>query len=126
MARIDKTDSNIGVFRAALAADVASTADYDKVLACSLDASGNVLLKDGTKPVGVTTVDRTKRKAGSIQDVMTSGEIVECAGLAAGTKYYIQDDGSIGTTVTEFYVGVTVEADRLVVRFQGGDHVEEA
>jgi hypothetical protein len=63
-------------------------------------------------------VDRTKRRAGQIIDIMKIGEIVECAGLAAGTKYYVQADGSIGATRTEVYVGFTVEADRLCVVFE--------
>lgn len=120
MARFDKVDSTIGVFRAVAAANVASTADYDLVLGVGLNASGKALLKaagqSGFK--GVTTVDRTKRKAGDILDVMTAGEIVECAGLVAGQNYYLTAAGILSTTVSQWYVGHTVEADRLIVRFE--------
>lgn len=125
MARYDKVDSAIGVFRAVAAADEAE-ANYDKVLGVSLDASG-LALTDGTAGnsgfVGVTTRDRTTRKAGAILDCMTNGEIVECEGLVAGTRYYIQADGTLGTTVTNDYAGHTVEADRLVVRLALGGTV---
>lgn len=121
MARFDKVDSATGVFRAVAAAD-AVEADYDKVLPVSLDAQGRALT-DGTAGtsgfVGVTTRDRTTRKAGAILDTMTDGEIVECAGLVAGTKYYVSAAGVVGTDPTGIYIGHTVEADRLVVRYGG-------
>lgn len=121
MARIDKTDSAIGVFRAKAAADVASEADYDKVLGASLNASGQAVLKAAgqTGFVGVCLVDRTKRKAGAILDILTAGEIVEVTGLVAGTQYYLHAaTGALQTTPTKHYVGHTVEADRLVVRYE--------
>lgn len=121
MARFDKVDSTVGMHRAALAADVASSADYDLVLGVGLNAQGAAVLKAPSNSgfVGVTIVDRTKRRAGQIIDIMSHGEIVEVAGLAAGTKYYLQGSGLLGTTRTANYVGYTVEADRLVVLFDG-------
>ena len=126
MARIDKTDSAVGVHRAPAAAAVASEADYNKVLGASINASGKAVLKaaGNTGFIGVCLVDRTKRKAGDILDILTLGEIVEVEGLTAGTKYYLNaTTGALQTTRTAIYVGHTVEADRLVVRFdsEGGD-----
>lgn len=120
MARFDHVDSTIGIARAALAAD-ADPADFDKVLSVGLNAAGALLpkLPGNSGFVGVTVLDRTKRRAGQIQDIMSDGEIVECAGLAAGTKYYVQANGSISAVRSEIYVGFTVEADRLVVHFDG-------
>ena len=120
MARFDHVDSTIGMARAALSADVNSS-DFDKVLAVGISASGKAVLKSASNSgfVGVTIVDRTKRRAGQIIDIMSDGEIVECTGLTAGTKYYVQSDGSISATRSEIYVGYTVEADRLVVHFDG-------
>lgn len=120
MARFDHVDSTIGMARAALAADV-DPADYDLVLSCGLNASGQAVLGAAGNSgfVGVTIVDKTKRRAGQIIDIMADGEIVECTGLTAGTKYYVQADGSISAVRSEIYVGYTVQADRLVVHFDG-------
>lgn len=120
MARYDKYDGVAGGFRVEAAADQI-VGDYDKVLGLGLNASGLGLLKvpsnSGFK--GVTIVDRTKRRAGDILDVMTNGEIVDCAGLVAGTTYYLNAaTGVLQTAETRYHVGHTVEADRLVVRFQ--------
>lgn len=129
MARFDKVDPTVGMHRAALNANVAE-ADFDKVLACGLTAAGKLVVKAAGNSgfVGVTIVDRTKRRAGQINDIMSIGEIVECDGLVAGTKYYVQPDGTIGTSkevagapaTPNPYVGYTIEADRLVVQFEGG------
>jgi hypothetical protein len=119
MARFDKVDSTIGVFRVPAAA-AADEANYDRVIGVSVNAAGKGVLKAAgqTGFKGVTTVDRTKRKAGDILDVMTNGEIVECEGLVAGQNYYLSAAGELQTGVTQHYVGHTVEADRLVVRFE--------
>lgn len=121
MARFDKVDSTVGMHRAPLSAD-ADKADFDKVLAVGINASGQAVLKAASNSgfVGVTICDRTKRRAGQIQDIMSHGEIVECEGLAAGTKYYVQANGTISSVRSAIYVGYTIEADRLVVLFQGG------
>lgn len=122
MARFDHVDPTIGMTRAALAADV-DPADFDVVLSVGLDATGHAVLKSAGNSgfVGVTIVDRTKRRAGQIIDIMADGELVECEGLTAGTKYYVQADGTISNVMSETYVGYTVEADRLVVHFDGGE-----
>lgn len=130
-ARIDKTESAIGVFRAELAADV-NPALYGQVCHVSLNSSGKAVLNAaGTSGVkGLHIPDRTTRKAGSIIDVLTNGEIVGFAiwngtanvAAVAGTNYYtVPATGVMNVTPTSnVYVGHTVEADRLVVRMGGG------
>jgi hypothetical protein len=119
VARYDKYDGVAGGFRAESAAAVAE-ANWDRPIGASLNASGLLLVKaagnSGFK--GVTIVDRTKRKAGAILDTMTNGEIVDCAGLTAGTTYYLDPaTGELTTVESRYHVGATVEAWRLVVRF---------
>lgn len=118
MARIDKTESAVGVVRAKNAAAV-DAADFDKIFGVGLNGSSRVVKGAGTSGViGVTTWHRGISKAGQVIDIFKLGDFVECAGLAAGTKYYANDTtgvisatGGAGTT----YVGFTVEADRLVL-----------
>lgn len=120
MPRYDKYNPVSGGFRAA-AKVAANPANYGVVLGAGLDANG--LMEHGAASnsgfVGVCIVDRTKRRAGDIQDIMTSGEIVDCTGLTAGTAYYLNaTTGVLQTTETRYRVGQTVEAWRLVVRWQ--------
>ena len=123
-ARYDKYDGVSGGFRGAANA-AQSSGDYGVVLGASINATGKVVVKDPGNSgfVGVTIVDRTKRKAGDILDVMTDGEIVydqdgSALPLVAGTKYYLNaTTGALQTTETRYQVGHTVEAWRLVVRF---------
>lgn len=125
MSRYDKYEPRAGGFRAALE-EAADPADFNKVKGVGLNASGNILLGDPGNSgfVGVTIVDKTKRRAGAIQDVMTHGEIVFDSDdvdvdLTAGTTYYLNAaTGVLGTAETRYKVGHTVEAWRLVVRFQ--------
>lgn len=111
-----------GGFRAALNVDWLD-ADVAAPIAVSLNGSGRVVKAAGTTGVvGVVVCDR-KKFAGDIVDIMTSGEITDCAGLAAGTVYYGATTGVISSTapgagVNGVRVGQTVEADRLIVRVQ--------
>lgn len=116
MARVDKTQSAIAVTRAPANADFAQ-ADWDKVIPVGINATGKVVKGAGTSGViGVVIPGRTVYKAGQIMDIFGNGtEIVECAGLAAGTKYYSDAAGAVSTTNTGTYLGFTVEADRLIV-----------
>jgi len=116
MARIDKTESAVGVVRAPLAADVDS-ADFGKIFGAGLNAQGRAVVGAGQSGViGVINPDRTVRKAGKIIDIFKLGDFVECEGLVAGSKYYADaTTGVISTTNTGTYVGFTVEADRLVL-----------
>lgn len=116
MARIDKTESAVGVVRAENAAAIAE-ADFGKIFGVGLNAQGRVVKGAGQSGViGVRIWDRTNRKAGQVVDIFKLGDIVDCEGLAAGTKYYAAAaDGVLSTTNTGTYVGFTVEADRLVL-----------
>jgi hypothetical protein len=100
VARIDKSQSNLN-HRAPLAADVSSSADYDKVLGVGINTSGQAVLKAASNSgfVGITIVDRTKRRAGQIIDILvrTWGRSSRLPAGVAGTKYYA--DGVTGALV---------------------------
>lgn len=119
MPRYDKYDPYDGGFRAPLAADV-TYANKNVLYAAGLDSAGRVLVNaPGNSGFVGVYVSHDQRKAGDIADVMTDGEIVEVTGLAAGTTYYAHaTTGVISATPSVFKVGHTVEATRLVVRFQ--------
>jgi hypothetical protein len=63
-------------------------------------------------------------KAGEIVDIMTDGDIVEMAGVAAGSLVTAATVGGVVDDVaadaTHWPVGFTVEATRLVVRCTPG------
>lgn len=113
--RIDKYDPVDGGFRAPLNAAYTGTAT---AAGAAINSSGRAITGAAgqTGFVGILCKP-DDAPAGSIVDIMTHGEIVD-AGLAAGTTYYLNaTTGVIQTTRTIYYVGFTVEADRLVVRF---------
>lgn len=141
-ARYDKVNPEVGLFRAALAADIPSgsvsaTGGFGPV-AVSLNASGQVVLgtTGATGPVGVLVKNAPLyprlgnipgqpnlavpmgMKAGNVVDVMTAGEIANPgAGFTAGTKYYAASDGTLTTNPADGpLVGWTVGSDRLVIR----------
>ncbi len=123
MARYDKYDPKDGGFRAPLAADLTATSKTGNgnPRGVALDANGRVVFTAGnTGSVGVLCTTRNM-KAGDIVDVMTDGEIVELAGIAAGTIVTNTDaTGVLGVGAPGAGVrrtGHTVEATRLVVRF---------
>lgn len=119
--RYDKYDPVNGGFRAPSAAALAT---LETVKGVGLDANGRVLWKDPGNSGFVGVLGISKAKAtGDVLDVMTSGEIVDVDGLTAGTDYYLDADGDLTAAAPAagaagYYVGHTVEADRLVVRFQ--------
>lgn len=116
MARVDKTDSAVGVVRAALAADVPQ-ADWNKPIGYGINASGLAVRGDGNSGVvGVVIADRTNYRAGQIADIFVLADVVGCDGLTAGTTYYADAAGDLSTTDTGTLIGFTVEADRLIVR----------
>lgn len=104
MARIDK----VNIIVRATAGTVLSG-----VQAVTLDAGGSVVLAGTADAWGVTCPGGTIQ-AGSPVGVLKSGEIVEFSGVA-GTDYYAQAGGTIGTASQPSSVGKTVEASRLVV-----------
>lgn len=117
-ARLDKTESAIGVTRGTLDADIAE-ADWGKVLGVGIDADGLVVRGAGQSGIiGVIIADKTNYKAGMRCDIFGNGsEIVDVPGLAAGTAYYAANaDGVLtATPTTATAIGFTVEAWRLVV-----------
>lgn len=118
VARYDKYNGVSGGFRAHAAA-VTAEANFDRPVGVGINANGLAVIKAASQSrfKGVTIVDRTKRRANDVLDVMTHGEIVDVAGLTAGTTYYLDANGELTTTESAYMVGHTVEAWRLVVRF---------
>jgi hypothetical protein len=119
-ARVDKTESAVGVTRGILNADIVQ-ADWGKVIGVSIASTGKVVrgTTGGTSGlVGVIIADKTNYKASSVCDIFKLGEIIEdTVVFTAGAKYYAAAaDGLISTTVVAGnQVGFTVETDRLVV-----------
>lgn len=122
-AHYDKYDPISGGFRAPLDAAIAD-ADPNVVRGVSLNANGRVVVGTAGNSGGVGVIVAHKAMAaGDIVDVMTDGEIVDVAGLTAGTVYYVSAAGVLETTApaagaNKLRVGHTVEADRLIVRVQ--------
>lgn len=122
MARYDKYEPKSGGYRAPLAADLPATSKTGNgnPLAVGHDANGRVV--PGASVSGIKGVLCTTRamKAGEIVDVMTDGEIVEMAGVAAGSNVMGATVGGalddVALDATHFYVGHCVEATRLIVR----------
>lgn len=124
IARIDKTESAIGVFRAPLAGDYAGS---ETPVGVGLDVNGRVVIGAGisgivgllVRPPLNLQAPLMPYKAGSMIDVLTTGELVEFAGVA-GTRYTVDSaTGVVSATAaspTQIAVGWTVEATRLIVR----------
>ena len=145
MARYDKYDGCSGGFRALLAADFdpgaagpvtdpLNKANFNKVFAAVLNASGQLVAPAAftTAPcVGVFILSGPLHQAGDAVDIMTNGEIVnfddgKYAGVVAAQDWYVDKTSGLLTHtapaagVNAFYVGTTVEAGRLVVRYRRG------
>lgn len=122
MARYDKYDPTSGGFRAPLAADLPATSKTGNgnPLGVGLDVNGRVVAGAGQSGIVAALCTTKDMKAGDIVDGMTDGEIVEMAGVAAGTVLTAADaDGVIDATAPgagRTRIGHTVEATRLVVR----------
>lgn len=120
--RFDKTDPNVGSFRAMLAVDWPDD-DVNKVWFFGLNASGLAVKGAGASGL-MGFVIRTKKgeKAGDAIDIHTSGEIypfVETNGTlgVAGTKYYAHADGTVDTvSASGTLVGIVTSDLRLVYR----------
>lgn len=132
MARYDKYEPKAGGFRAPLAADLVATTDQGtgNPLGVGLDVNGRVVPGAGQSGIVGVLITTKNMKAGDIVDVMTAGEIVEMAAVAAGTMVTaltttgVTDDNA--TDATHLPVGFTVEATRLVVRVGNTVTVEVA
>jgi hypothetical protein len=144
LSKYDKYDPIAGGFRAPLAADLTFNSEGGfGPKGVSLDANGRVVVGTAAQSGGVGLVVKNVPfyprmgniagqvnaavpvggKAKDIVDIMTSGEIIVPTGLAAGTTYYVAADGSLTTTapgagVNGYRAGHTVEATRLIVRFE--------
>lgn len=122
MARYDKYEPKAGGFRAPLAADLAKTTTQGtgNPIGVGLDVNGRVVPGAGQTGIVGVLVTTKNMKAGDIVDVMTNGEIVEMASVAAGTVITtltttgVTDD--VAADGTHIRVGFTVEATRLIVR----------
>ena len=115
--RYDKYDPISGGFRAALAAKMDA---IDAPFAVGLDSSGEVVVGSGvTGIIGVIAITKNM-KAGAVVDIMTHGEMVEVANVAAAKVLTGNTTtGVIGDTAasaTQTPIGFTVEATRLIVR----------
>lgn len=139
--RYDKVNPLGGSFRARLNADLTVDAEGSTgVKVVSLNSSGRVVIgtagQSGFCGVLVKNVPFSPTigsiagsaqiavpiggRAGDVVDIMTHGEIVDVAGLAAGTRYFAKSDGTLSTLNTDGpYVGHTVEATRLIVNSVG-------
>lgn len=122
MARVDKYEPLTGGFRALLGFTPAES-DIEKIIPVGLNASGRVVKGAGTTGViGILVPLTMLRNQGDAVDVIQDGELVDCVGLAAGSRYYTTVAGVVSTTpAAGIPVGWTVEADRLVVRFGRGN-----
>jgi hypothetical protein len=136
MATYDQVEPHIGICRAPLAANLTFDANGDfGPKGVSLDANGRVVVGTAGQsgyvgvlvkavpvmPAGRFTAAQTINnwmggRAGDVVDIMIQGQILDCAGLPAGSKIYAAADGTLSTTATSAtYVGFTVEAGRLFV-----------
>ncbi|QPX62558.1 minor capsid protein [Arthrobacter phage Wollypog] len=132
MARIDKTQSAVGVVRAPLNFAIVE-ADYDTLIGVGLNAQGRIVRGAGnTGILGVINPSKARTKIGQITDIFVLGDAVDCTGLAAGTVYYADGvtgalaagaagtgaapGAGAGSTPGSARIGFTVEADRLVIR----------
>lgn len=127
MARIDKYVPEVSGTRAVL--DVAlATGDLDKVIGVGLTANGRVVKGPGnTGIIGVLVNSAKSNRAGAVVDVMSLGDIVGTSvEFPAGTVFGVVDATGVVAAIAganpvipagSSYVGHTVEAGRLCVRF---------
>lgn len=133
MARVDKYDPITGGFRAHVAANFPD-ANIGKLYGWGLDSSGKAVIGAGQSGVlGVWVVTEKPGVVGPLRevariDIMREGCITDFCATAgvpgvdvgvAATKYYCAADGTISSTggAGRYYVGATVEPDRLEVNF---------
>jgi hypothetical protein len=133
MARIDKNDPIIGSHRVDVAANFPD-ADIGKLFGWGLDSAGKAVVGAGVSGViGVWVINDQPGRVGPLRDVpridiMRQGCVTDFGPTAgtpgvtfgtASTKYYCTPAGAIVTAATagNYYVGTTVEPDRLEVNF---------
>lgn len=121
MARIDKTEPNVGSFRAPLDANLTGAA---APLGVGINSSGRVVAGAGQTGIVGIIVSPYDKVAGDIIDVLKLGQLVEFGG-AAGTVYTANTTtGAItngAASATQKVIGHTVEADRLIINVGPSD-----
>lgn len=132
MARYDKYDPYSGGFRALLATDWKAE-NVNKLFGVGLNATGKLVVGEGSSGmVGVIVLTWPQKVRDGQVDVLTAGCVVDFGPTTGtpgtdfgtpGTKYYADAaTGEISSTAPTsakpgYYVGTTVEKDRLEVRF---------
>lgn len=138
MARYDQSDPINSTFRVDIAADFPD-ASLGKILGVGLDSSGHLVIGAGQDGIcGVLVLNQKPGRVGPLRevprvDVMYSGEVTDfgpsTAGKVpgvdfgvAGTAYYSDAAGLISATWASgsWFVGRTVEPDRLIVNVTAG------
>lgn len=129
MARVDKTDSAVGVVRGVLAADLVMDDVEDSVIGVGINSTGQVVVGAGqTGIIGVMNPSRFFAKAGRPVDVFKLADIVDIGlgandpSLDAGKAVYADNTtGELSHTAAGgTLVGFTVEEDRLIVAVGDG------
>lgn len=131
MARFDQSDPINSTFRVDIAADYPD-ANLGKLYGVGLDSSGKLIVGAGQDGIcGVLVLNQKPGRVGPLRevqrvDVMFCGEITDFGPTAgvpgtdfglAGTAYYSDAAGLITATWASgsYFVGRTVEPDRLIV-----------
>lgn len=120
-ARVDKTNSQVGVVRAPLNADIADT-EWNQVRGVGINSSGKVVLGAGqTGIVGIAIFDRTNCKANTPVDIFKLAEVILSGSdlLTAASNITVNTTTGVASTTaasgTQILIGYTVETDRLIV-----------
>jgi hypothetical protein len=136
MARYDQSDPINSTFRVDIAANYPD-ANLGKLYGVGLDSSGKLIIGAGQDGIcGVLVLNQKPGRVGPLRevprvDVMFSGEITDFGPTAgvpgtdfgvAGTAYYSDAAGNITSTwaAGSWFVGRTVEPDRLIVNVSPG------
>lgn len=119
MANYEKYDGKAGGHRAVLEEDW-KVEDLKKVIGVGFNASGNLVVGEGTTGLVGVLVLTEAWKAGDTVDPMQHGEIVDFMPSTPGTKYYADPvTGVVNATAGagKHFVGYTGKAGHLFVRF---------
>jgi len=124
-ARVDKTESSVGVVRGTLNIDIPQ-AEWNKMRAVGVNSTGKIVLGAGQSGIrGIAIVDRTNYRAGRRVDIFKLGEIILDGAdlLVAGTAYTANTTtgviSSAAASASQIAIGYTIEADRFVIQGMG-------
>lgn len=115
MARVDKTESAVGVVRAPLAGAWTGSATPKGF---GIDANGRAVPGAGQSGIIGVVCQPKSKNAGDVVDIIKLGDLVEFSGVAGTTYTALTTDGTISSAAadgTHIKIGYTVEATRLVV-----------